>query len=67
MLKEDTKSIWYSKEHIEILLEEIRVWKADGLRIYLGEYEEAAIAPGQLCLLMVLTRKTADGKEPGRH
>ncbi len=62
MLKEDTKSIWYTKEHIEILLEEIRYWKADGLRIYLGEYEEAALAPGQLCLLMVLTRKTADGQ-----
>ncbi len=36
---------------------------ADGLRIYLGEYEEEApVAPGQLCLLMVLTRRTADGQ-----
>lgn len=55
--KDDTKSIWYSKEHIETWLDEINYSNADGMRIYFGEYgqEDGAFA-GQLCLIMVTTR-----------
>jgi hypothetical protein len=61
--KEETKSIWYSKEHIETLLSEMNLVKADGLRFYLGAYDENdSIAPGQICLLVVPTRTSNDGK-----
>ena len=60
--REDTKSIWYSREHIEMLLSEINQMDADGIRVYFGAYEQGSgIADGQLCLLMVLTRPSADG------
>lgn len=71
----ETKSVWYSKEHIETLLSEIELMDANGLRIYFGAYDENhPIAPGQQCLLMVLTRASEKGggnqdivyeKEPG--
>ncbi len=68
--KPETKSIWYSKSHIETWLEEMNDLKANGMRIYFGEYEAPDAdttgheAPnGQLCLLMVLTR---EGSEPGK-
>jgi hypothetical protein len=55
--REETKSIWYSKEHIENWLREINLLNADGMRICFGAYgENENIVSGQLCLVMVLTR-----------
>jgi hypothetical protein len=60
--REDTKSIWYSREHVETWLEEMNGTKADGMRVYFGAYDDnEGPANGQLCLLMVLTRAGADG------
>lgn len=60
--RQDTKSIWYSKEHVETWLNEMNQMGASGVRVYFGAYEEdAELAPGQLCLLMVLTRLSANG------
>ncbi|MFT3911056.1 MAG: hypothetical protein QM737_16675 [Ferruginibacter sp.] len=58
----ETKSIWYSKEHLETWLNELAIMDADGMRIYFGAYnEEESPVAGQLCLLMVLTRETETG------
>lgn len=63
--REDTKSIWYSKEHLETLLNEINIMEGDGIRIYFGAYESNNdIAPDQLCLLMMVTRP---GEAVGSH
>jgi hypothetical protein len=62
-LREDTRSIWYTREHVESWLEEIRHLNADGMRIYFGAYgnNEEGRPPGQLCLLMVMTRSDGPG------
>ncbi len=53
----DTKSIWYSFDHIENIYKELVFLNADGLRIYMGQYEDThPDFPGQLCLVMVPTR-----------
>lgn len=63
--REETKSIWYSKEHVQTWLDEINLMNADGMRVYFGTYDEKSeIAPGQLCLLMMLTRA---GENAGTH
>jgi hypothetical protein len=65
--REETRWVWYSKEHVQTWLTEMEDLNADGMRIYFGEKEveagdesnlnnQAAKASGQLCLLMVLTR-----------
>ncbi|SIS96446.1 hypothetical protein SAMN05421788_102362 [Filimonas lacunae] len=54
--KPDTKSVWYSREHVSKLLDEIDRAGADGLRIYFGTYGEEEVYPGQTCLLMVMTK-----------
>jgi hypothetical protein len=55
--KDETKNIWYSREHIAKLLEEIDHAGGDGLRVYFGAYEaDRELAAGQLCLIMVPTR-----------
>jgi hypothetical protein len=65
--REETRSVWYSKIHIETWLQEMNDLGANGMRIYFGEKEitegnennliaQATQASGQLCLLMVLTR-----------
>jgi hypothetical protein len=55
--KEDTRAVWYSIEHIEELFKELKYLNANGLRIYLGSYEESHPQySGQTCLLMVATR-----------
>lgn len=60
--REETRSIWYSRDHIATWVDEMDLMEADGMRVYLGAYgEEEAPAPGQLCLLMVLTRAASDG------
>lgn len=58
----ETKAIWYPIEHIELLLKEMKMLNADGLRIYFGAYpyNEASPSAGQLCLLMVPTRPMPD-------
>jgi hypothetical protein len=58
--RQETKSVWYSKQHFETLLKEINLMNANGIRIYFGAYEEEhPLAPGQQCLLMVPTRISA--------
>lgn len=59
--KQDTKAIWYTKDHIELLLEEMKKAEADGLRIYFGAYGENENYSGQLCLLMVMTTAGPNG------
>jgi hypothetical protein len=69
--RSETRSVWYSRKHVETWLDEMDITGANGLRIYLGEYEAAdsGTTPhpelaGQLCLLMVLTRQGAPGETP---
>jgi transcription initiation factor IIF auxiliary subunit len=65
--KEETKWVWYSKEQIQTLLDEMTNYEGDGVRIYFGEkavddkdgYNEnrnMSEEIGQLCLIMVLTK-----------
>jgi hypothetical protein len=59
----DTRSVWYSKEHITKLLEEIEYADGDGLRIFFGAYESThQDYAGQTCLLMVVTREKQVGE-----
>jgi hypothetical protein len=54
----DTRSVWYSKEHIRDLLNEVDYANGDGIRVFLGAYEPThPDFPGQTCLLMVITRQ----------
>jgi hypothetical protein len=55
--KGDTKNIWYTRNHIADLLDEIDSAGGDGLRIYFGAYEEGHDFEGQLCLVMNVTRE----------
>lgn len=55
--KDDTKSIWYSREHIEKLLEEIDYAGGDGLLVSFGTYETGHEFAGQTCLVMNLTKE----------
>lgn len=60
--RNETKSVWYSKEHVQTLLSEMDLMNANGMRVYFGSYEENhPFAPGQQCLLMMLTRQSANG------
>jgi hypothetical protein len=65
--REDTRSVWYTREHVESWLEEIRHLNADGMRVYFGAYgdNEEGRPPGQLCLLMVMTRSDGSGRLHG--
>jgi hypothetical protein len=63
--KPDTRSIWYSKEHFEKLVEEIELAGGDGIRVYFGVYEEGHEYEGQLCLLFRSTRELI--KNNGLH
>lgn len=59
--KDDTKSIWYSRDHVVKLLEEIDHANGDGLRLHFGAYEDGhEFASGQLCLVMNVTRGKKD-------
>jgi hypothetical protein len=61
--KPDTRSVWYSKEHITKLLEEIELAEGDGLRVFFGAYEDThEDYSGQTCLLMVVTREHQEGE-----
>lgn len=59
--KPDTKSIWYPKEYIVKLLEEIELASGDGIRIHLGMYEASHEFSGQICLLINSTRSEKTG------
>jgi hypothetical protein len=59
--KPDTKNIWYSKEHICKLLEEIELAGGDGIRVYFGMYESTHQFSGQTCLLINSTREKIIG------
>lgn len=52
--KNETKSIWYSKEQVETWLNEMNLINATGMRAYFGAYgDNEGVAPGQLCLNVV--------------
>jgi hypothetical protein len=53
--KTDTKSVWYSFQHIEELYKELVYLNADGLRLYYGAYDSQHEYSNQLCILMVPT------------
>jgi hypothetical protein len=54
---DNTRSIWYSKEFIESIMQEIERYGFDGLRFYFGTYEEEhPDYPNQNCLVIVPTR-----------
>lgn len=59
--KDDTKSIWYTRNHIAGLLDEIDHVGGDGLRIYFATYESGHDYEGQLCLVMNVTKGTNIG------
>jgi hypothetical protein len=79
----ETKSIWYSFDHIKALYEELDYLGASGLRIYLGAYlpsntedenaivtEDAvkhAAVAGQISLLMVPTIPYTAANSESRH
>lgn len=54
--KPDTESIWYSREHIQKLLDEIDYAQGDGVRMYFGSYEATHEYAGQTCIVMNATR-----------
>jgi hypothetical protein len=56
--KEDTQSIWYTREHFAKLLEEIDHANGDGIMLHFGTYEKGHEFEGQLCLVMNITRTT---------
>lgn len=58
--KEDTRSIWYSREHLQRLLDEIDHANGNGLRIHLGMYESGHEFAGQLCFVMNVTRRIGE-------
>jgi len=60
--KDDTQSIWYTREHISKLLEEIDRAGGDGIRLHFGAYEKGHEFEGQLCLVMNITRIKKTGK-----
>lgn len=60
--REDTRSIWYSKEHIEQLLEEIRHVNGNGMWFHFAAYEQGHQFDGQLCIVMNSTRSDSDGR-----
>jgi hypothetical protein len=52
-----TLSIWYSKEFIESIMQEMEHYGYDGLRFYFGTYEEDhPDYPNQNCLVIIPTR-----------
>lgn len=55
--KDDTRNIWYSKDHIVKLLREIDYAGGDGVRVYLASYQAAhPNYADQTCLIMNVTR-----------
>lgn len=59
--RQDTKSIWYSKEHFVKLVEEIEYAGGDGIRVQFGVYEDGHEFAGQLGLLFNVTREIVTG------
>ncbi|MGG8497141.1 hypothetical protein ACQY1Q_12045 [Tenacibaculum sp. TC6] len=64
--REDTQSVWYTREHISKLLEEIDHAGGDGIRLHFGAYEKGHPLEGQLCLVMNVTRIKKQGKSQKR-
>jgi hypothetical protein len=69
-----TRWIWYSKDQVQEWCNEINDLGASGIRIYLGQKETLAEnevpeehepLPGQLCIMLVLTKQNAN--DPERH
>lgn len=61
--KQDTQSIWYSRQHISTLLEEIDHAGGDGIRLHFGAYEDDHDYEGQLCLVMNITRSSSGSRK----
>ncbi|MGD1959790.1 MAG: hypothetical protein ACFB2Y_13100 [Fulvivirga sp.] len=55
--RDDTRSIWYTREHIAQLLEEIDNANGNGIRMHFGVYEEGHRYEGQLCIVSNVTRE----------
>lgn len=55
----DTRSIWYTREHIAQLLEEIDNANGNGIRMSFGVYEEGHRYEGQLCIVSNVTREVS--------
>ncbi|WP_299886944.1 hypothetical protein [uncultured Lacinutrix sp.] len=60
--KVETKSIWYTREHIAKLLEEIDYANGNGITLHFGAYEKGHEFEDQLCLVMNITRINVNGK-----
>jgi hypothetical protein len=60
--REDTRSIWYTLEHIKKIYEELQLQDADGMRVYFGVYGDQEEYPGQTCLIMRPTHGNANGE-----
>lgn len=60
----ESKHVWYPKIYFEMLMEEMAINNANGIRVYFGEYDGTEGQPpaGQLGLIFVLTEQTAEGK-----
>lgn len=58
--KEDSLSVWYSAEELELFLEKIKMHGADGVRFYFAaydkEYEEKPLYAGRQTIVMVATQ-----------
>lgn len=69
----ETRWIWYSKEQVEEWYNEMKDLEGSGIRIYLGQKEEPTEndgepeehepKPGQLCIMIVLTKKNENDPE----
>jgi hypothetical protein len=69
----ETRWIWYSKKQVEEWYNELQDLEGSGIRIYLGQKEEPLAEdgepeehepkPGQLCIMLVLTKQRANDPE----
>ncbi|MEO1054721.1 MAG: hypothetical protein AAFX87_29080 [Bacteroidota bacterium] len=57
--REDTRSIWYTRDHIAQLLEEIDKAGGNGIRMSFGVYEEGHRFAGQTCIVSNVTREVS--------
>jgi hypothetical protein len=61
--KEETRSIWYSREHLEEIMRELYYLNADGVRLYFAAYDpEHELYGSQLSLVFVPTYLTEENK-----
>lgn len=69
--KPETRSIWFSKERLQAMLDQLETEKGDGIRFYLATYDNVARADANIptehlgynTLLMVSTKDSVAGSE----